>query len=365
MNQPDVKYVSSLYGGFWNFEIKDFCYMTNPYFPPEGFVNALGERLRQMIKAYPSTNWYISSLAAEPLGLTHEEVVVANGASELINAITDSFVDRLVVPVPTFDEFINRAHILGKQVSLFRLLPSEDFEVEPERLIRSVQDSGANSVLIINPNNPTGKLLSIEKMRLLLESLASLELIVVDESFNDFVSNPPSPSVMKWLSDFPNVIVLKSLSKSYGIPGLRLGYAASSNKKRISELRSKLPIWNINSFAQYFLETMREYSEDFLVSCTSVRAATNKLYEGLRSVSYLHPYPSEGNYVLSRVLHSFTGESLTANLFNEFGMLINNMSTKRGLESEEDNFVRMASKTAEENAELIRAVQELEATMAK
>ena len=139
----------------------------------------------------------------------------------------------MVVPVPTFDEFINRAHILGKQVSLFRLLPSEDFGVEPERLVRSVQDNGANSVLIINPNNPTGKLLSIEKMLLLLESLASLELIVVDESFNDFVSSPPSPSVMNWLSDFPNVIVLKSLSKSYGIPGLRLGYAASSNKKRI------------------------------------------------------------------------------------------------------------------------------------
>jgi histidinol-phosphate/aromatic aminotransferase/cobyric acid decarboxylase-like protein len=133
----------------------------------------------------------------------------------------------------------------------------------------------------------------------------------------------------------------------------------------ISELRSKLPIWNINSFAQYFLETMREYSGDFVVSCDSVRTATNKLYEGLSSVSYLHPYPSEGNYVLSRILHSFTGESLTATLFNEFGMLINNMSTKRGLDLEEGSFVRMASKTAEENGELVRAVQELESTITK
>ena len=365
MNQLDVKYVSSLYGGFWNFEIKDFCYMTNPYFPPEGFVDALGSRLKQMIKAYPSTNWHISSLIAAPLGLTHEEVVVANGASELINGITDSFVNRLMVPVPTFDEFVNRATILGKQVSLLPLLPHENFEMEPERLIKSVQDEGANAVLIINPNNPTGALLSLEKMRRLLEALAHLDLIVVDESFNDFVRNPPSPSVMNWLSDFPNVIVLKSLSKAYGIPGLRLGYAASSNRSMISELRARLPIWNINSFAQYFLETVQDYSEDFAVSCNNVRDATSRLYEGLRSVSYLHPYASEGNYVLSRVLHTFTGGSLTAALFNEFGMLINDMSKKKGLDSGQGGFVRMASKTGEENDELVQAAKELEATIPK
>ena len=109
MEQREVRYISSLYGGFWSFDVKDFCYMTNPYFPPQEFIDSLGTNLRELVKSYPSTNWYISSLVAQPLGLTHDEIVIANGASELIAAITDRFVDNLAVPIPTFDEFINRA----------------------------------------------------------------------------------------------------------------------------------------------------------------------------------------------------------------------------------------------------------------
>ena len=134
MNQPDVRYVSSLYGGFWNFETKDFCYMTNPYFPPQEFIDALGSRLRQLVKSYPSTNWYISSLAAKPLGLTHEELVIANGASELISAISEEFVEHLSVPIPTFDEFVNRAVAQGKQVSPYQL--TGDFELDVDDFVR-------------------------------------------------------------------------------------------------------------------------------------------------------------------------------------------------------------------------------------
>ena len=120
MDRLDLRHVSSLYGGFWSFGIKDFCYMTNPYFPPDEFIDSLGSRLRELVKSYPSTNWYLSSLAAEPLGITHEELVIANGASELISTMTDCFVQHLAVPVPTFDEFINRAvtqpYVLTKEL---------------------------------------------------------------------------------------------------------------------------------------------------------------------------------------------------------------------------------------------------------
>ena len=265
MEQRNVRYVASLYGGFWDFDIKDHCYMTNPYFPPREFMESLGERLVELVRAYPSTNWHISSLAAGPLGLTHEEVVVANGASELINAITSRFVNNLAVPVPTFDEFVNRAIAQGKKVSPYQL--QGDFELDLEGFIQHVRDSRANAALIINPNNPTGTLLSNESVWHLLESLRHLDLVILDESFNDFVSRQPSPSAMERLLDFPNLIILKSLSKSYGIPGLRLGYAASGNQGMISDLRKDLPIWSINSLAQYFLEEIGEYGEQFSDSC--------------------------------------------------------------------------------------------------
>ena len=356
--QLDARYISSLYGGFWSFDVKDFCYMTNPYFPPERFMESMGSRLRELVKSYPSTNWYLSSLAAEPLGITHEELVIANGASELINAITDRFVKHLAVPIPTFDEFINRAAAQGKPVSTYQL--EGDFELDVEGFIQYVKDSGANTALLINPNNPTGCVIPQESIWRLLESLHHLNLVIFDESFIDLVSYDPPPSAMSRLLEFPNLIILKSLSKTYGIPGLRLGYAASGNRERIAELRSNLPIWGINSLAQFFLEQIGEYQQEFIDSCAEVRRASQLLSSGLQGVSYLHPYPSQGNFVLSRLLKGFTATELTTRLFEEFGILINDCTRKAGLDG---SFVRMASRTVEENAQLVQALQALDATI--
>ena len=217
------------------------------------------------MKSYPSTNWYLSSLAAQPLGLTHEELVIANGASELISAISDRFVSRLAVAVPTFDEFVNRAATQGKTVSAYQL--SGDFHLDVDDFARHVLESGANAALLINPNNPTGLSTSKADVLRFLDALRNLDLVIVDESFIDFVDADPHPSIMSHLADYPNAIVLKSLSKAYGIPGLRLGYAASVNQSRIAELRSHLPIWGINSLAQFYLETIGEFRQEFIESC--------------------------------------------------------------------------------------------------
>jgi threonine-phosphate decarboxylase len=358
MEKHDLKYVSSLYGGFWNFDARDFCYMTNPYFPPQEFTDSLGANLRMLIKSYPSTNWYLSSLAAKPLGLTSDEVVIANGASELISTITDRFVSNLSVPVPTFDEFLNRAVNQGTKVSPYQL--EGDFELDVEGFIRHVWNSKSNAVLLINPNNPTGTLTSRESMIHLLESLRHLDLVMVDESFIDFANYDPAPTVMDMIFNYPNLIVLKSLSKTYGIPGLRLGYAVSGNRDVTASLRSDLPIWNINSMAQYFLEEFGSYQQQFADSCSQVRYATQTLYNELQSIPNLYPYPTQGNFILCRILSSFTATELTSRLFEESNILINNCGKKSGLD---DRFIRMASRTVEENAQLIQAIRALFATI--
>ena len=351
----EVKYVSSLYGGFWDLDVKDFCYMTNPYFPPEEFLADLGARLQVLIKGYPSTNWHISSLLAKFLGLTQQELIVANGASELISTITGRFVQNLAVPVPTFNEYINRAEVQGKRVSPF--VTSGDFELDPEAFIQHVQSTRANSALLIQPNNPTGTFISKENMRYLLESLRSLDLILVDESFIEFVNAEPNPSVVDLIFEYPNLIILKSLSKNYGIPGLRLGYAASGNQERVADLRQDLPIWNINSLAQFFLEKMPDYQEQFYRSCELLKSATQQMYSGLQDISYLKPYPTQGNFVLCRILHGFNASELTAHLFNRHRILVNNCGGKEGLD---DSFLRLACRTEEENAELLEALRDLE-----
>lgn len=354
MEKHDIGYISSLYGGFWNFDIKDFRYMTNPYFPPREFIQALGSRLTELVKSYPSTNWYLSNLAATPLGITHQELVIANGASELISVITDRFVKNLAVPVPTFDEFINRARIQGKQVSPYVL--ESDFKLDIEAFISHVRDTKANSALLINPNNPTGIVIAQESIWQLLESFRDLDLVIIDESFLDFVPHDPLPSAMSRILDFPNLIILKSLSKTYGIPGLRLGYAVSGNVDMIADLRSHLPVWGINALAQYFLETVGGYQKQFDDSCADVQRASQILFSGLQGIHYLEPYPSQANFVLSRLLYGFTASELTTRLFEECGILINDCSNKTGLDG---RFVRMASRTSDENYQLIQALKSL------
>ena len=329
--------------------------MTNPYFPPEEFLTDLGARLQVLIKAYPSTNWHISSLLAKSLGLTQQELIVANGASELISTITSRFVQNLAVPVPTFNEYINRAEVQGKSVSPF--VTSGDFELDPEAFIQHVKPTQANSALLIQPNNPTGTFISKENMRYLLESLRSLDLILVDESFIEFVHAEPNPSVLDLIFEYPNLIILNSLSKNYGIPGLRLGYAASGNQERVADLRQDLPIWNINSLAQFFLEKMPDYQEQFYRSCELLKSATQRMYSGLQDIPYLKPYPTQGNFVLCRILHGFNASELTAHLFNRHRILVNNCGGKEGLE---DSFLRIACRTEEENAELLEALSDLE-----
>jgi threonine-phosphate decarboxylase len=348
----DVRAVSSLYGGFWNFEIQDFCYMTNQYFPPDEFIESLSSRLRTLVKSYPSTNSHLSSLIAEPLGMGRQEVVVANGASELISVISSLYFEHLAIPTPTFDEYINRAHVQGKRVSPYAM--EMDFRLDVDGFIAHVRETRANSVVVVRPNNPSGTLVSKEETVRMLRAFSSLDMVVIDESFLYFAdSDDADPSVAGMIHEFPNMVILNSLSKAYGVPGLRLGYAASGNQRVTASLRANLPIWSINSLAQFFLESMVAYRTQFSDSCVQVRRATQALYQGLRTVPILEPYPTQGNYVLCRTSHGFTGSELTALLFEKHGVLINDCGAKRGLDNQ---FVRIASRTAEENDGLVRTL---------
>ena len=356
MPERTADYLSSLYGGFWEFGVKDFCYMTNPFFPPETLLRDMGSRLPELVKGYPSTNWYVSSLLADSLGLTENEIVVGNGASELIDVLINRFVRNLAIPVPTFNEFINRANILGKQVSPFLL--SGQFKLDPEAFVHHVRKTQSNAAVFIRPNNPTGSLISKAELTFLLETLRDLDLVLVDDSFIEFVTAGPDQPALNLIFEFPNLMVLKSLSKNYGIPGLRIGYAASGGGERIRQLRDDLPIWNVNSLAQYFLCHYGEYQEEFAVSCLRVREATQQLFNKLLSVPYLCPFPTQGNFVLCWVLYGLSGAELTSALFEQCNILVNNCSGKEGLE---DSYIRIASRTEEDNADLVAALHGLHA----
>ncbi|MBT97286.1 MAG: hypothetical protein CL902_01490 [Dehalococcoidia bacterium] len=354
MRTQEVDRLSSLYGGFWNHDVLDFCYMTNRYFPPKQFMDDLQARLPELVGSYPSTNVHLSSLLAEQLGLSQDGLVVGNGASELINAVLYRHAHRLAVPVPTFEEFINRAHILGRQVFPFNA--SSRFELDVDAFICHILDRNADSALLIRPNNPTGSYLSKGDLIYFLNRMRSLNLVLIDGSFLDFVDAEPDKSALDMLKDYPNMVVLKSLSKNRGIPGIRLGYAASGDVERVAELRNDLPIWSINSLAQFFLQAMGKYSEEYEISCEQVTEATQKLVWELSSVPFLNPFPTQGNFVLCEILYGPTGDELAAQLFEDSRILVNNCGSKLGLD---DEFIRVACRTDQENRYLIDALQRI------
>ena len=354
MQTKEVNRLSSRYGGYWNENVLDFCYMTNRYFPPNRMIEDMQARLPELVGSYPSTNWYLSSLLAENIGLTHNELVIGNGASELINVILSRFVHRLAAPAPTFEEFVNRAKILGREICTYK--QSNGFDLDIDAFINHVRDTDSDSALLIRPNNPTGSYLSKSDLVHFLDNMRSLNLVLVDESFLDFVDAEADPSALDLLDDYPNLLVLKSLSKNCGIPGIRLGYAATGNAERLADLRNDLPIWSVNSFAQFFLEVMGDYRTEYTESCGQVREATRKLVRGLAEVPYLRPFPTQGNFVLCSILYGFTGEELAARLFEDSRVLVNNCGSKAGLEG---NFIRIACRTEEDNGRLVEAFKRL------
>jgi len=354
LESQEMKHLSSLYGGFWNHNVLDFCYMTNRYFPPSQMIKDLQAKLPELLGSYPSTNWHLSATLAEQVGLTHNELVVGNGASELINAVVARYVNRLAVPVPTFEEFVNRAQILGREVSTFK--PDERFDLDIDAFINHIKRTDSDSALLIRPNNPTGSYLSKSDLVCFLDRMRSLNLVLVDESFLDFVDAEENPSVLDRIGDYPNLLVLKSLSKNCGIPGIRLGYAATGNKARLADLRKDLPIWSINSLAQFFLEEMRGYASEYQESCRQVRNATKRLVRGLDYVPYLHPYPTQGNFVLCWILYGFTGQELAERLFEDSRIMVNDCGAKEGLEG---NFIRVACRTEADNDRLVEALMRI------
>ena len=194
-------------------------------------------------------------------------------------------------------------------------------------------------------------------MEYALEKLANLDVVLVDESFIEFATTEGNASILESIRAYENTIVLRSLSKVYGVPGLRIGCAISENVERMDTLRRQLPIWNINSFAQCFLELLEDYQVEFEESCVKMVRATQKLYMELSKLDCLHPYPTQANFVLCQLRNGATSSELATFLFENFGILICDCSTKAGLDS---RFVRIASRADEENRELIAAMRDWE-----
>lgn len=361
MNTNRMDQFVSRYGGYWRDDILDFCYLTNPYFPSQKTMDVLFAELRRAVKFYPSSQRVAAGYLSKYLGVPADSLYVGNGGSECISIMNRLFTGPMLIPVPAFNEYENNRRATGGAVELFHLTEDSGFQLDVEEFVKATRDRRVSSALVISPNNPTGNVIKRDELAYLAENTRHLDLLLVDESFSNFASRGSAHafSIRRHLPDYPHVAVLSSMSKDYGIPGLRLGYVASGNKELVARVRKFSPIWNINALAEIFLEHLPSLKTEFEHSRVRVIESTRKLYSDLGTVSYLQPCPTYSNFIFTRVLPPFDSTKLFRTLLSKHGIFINDTSNKPNLGR---RYVRIASRDDHDNARLVACLKKLDSS---
>ena len=345
------------FGGYWRFPgLKDFCYLVNPYFPPKKMFDQMKFFYESLLTQYPSGMSTQKLIAGKMFSLEEDYLLVGNGAAELINTLGTFLKGKMAISVPAFNEYV-RCFRNCEIISIPGI--ENDFQLN-EKYFCNI--AGQVDILaIVNPDNPSGSFLPIESLMKILDACKEHRTIcIVDESFIDFAERSARYSLLsnEFLEKYPQMIVLKSISKSYGVPGLRLGILASSDRNFVRALRQNLPIWNINAFAEYFLQIFSLYEASYWTACDKIAEQRTLFEHKLSEISFLRVYPSQANYIMCAVTHKYTAKYLATHLISEHKILIKDLSEKNGFYGRQ--FIRLAVKDESENELLYQALKNLD-----
>jgi len=318
-------------------------------------LDDLKQNFPNLIKSYPSSNSATSqkNLAAV-LHVNPDNLIIGNGATELIVLMNTTLIDRIAIPVPTFGEYIEKLKD-QRDAELFALRPEENYKLDLTEYLAWVHRRGLKALLIINPGNPTGQLFSLDEMIDFLQRSKGMELVIVDESFIDFAGDP-IPSLLQMAEQFSNLLLVRSMSKHCGVPGLRLGYCYSGNLFVLNRMRQFIPTWNVNTLAQYFLSLLPSTDSAYHEGRKRLIADVRWLYNALRAISGIETYPTGANFVLFKLEGGRTAAELQGRLLNEHRMYVRDCSNKMGM----DKFhIRVASQGRDKDSRLVEALQTL------
>ena len=346
-------------------EVTDFSANINPLGPSQRGLDALNAQLRY-ISHYPdATNDDVLNAIADTYGMDKHQIIVGNGAAELLYAIcrlpgyTGAF-----VPAPGFSEYKEALEASKIPVRDIFYRPREDdngkpyFEV-PYLALKTFAaelkgQDGRIIVFLGNPNNPDGTLLDKDHIRTVASMLKDANsLLVIDESFIDFVGNDPlqdnEHSMRSLVNEFDNIIVVHSFTKFYAVPGLRIG-AAFTNKTLITQLQQYIPSWSVNTLAQAYTKAALNDVDYIKRTKQELNEERAFMYNVLDAIEGITVYPPSANFILFQV----NQEGITANYINEelkkYNMIVRNCDSYVGLTN---HWVRIAIKDHDTNIKLV------------
>ena len=350
------EFVSGQHGGYYRHDFVDHAYLYNLYFPPEAVFSSLKHHIRDIVLNYPVAQDALAGLVGKLIHQPAERIVVGNGAAELIKIISGHISNNLIVPVPSFNEYAN-AVPSGRAIEFALADPS--FHLDVDKFASEAIRVKADVAVVVTPNNPTSMLVPRSDLVYLAQKLSRHDcMLIVDESFMDFVQNPDQTTLEHDIERYPNVAIIKSMSKAYGICGLRIGYLLTANAAFAETVRKGVHIWNINGFAEEFLRLLPAYQQEFVNSCKQVRADRDNLYRDLSAVQGMTVYKPDANFVFCRLPDSAqSAPEFTRRLFVDHNMYIKDCQGKTLRDS--DRYIRIASRTQNENEKLVAAMRSI------
>ena len=343
----------------------DACYLSNPlatdlfreYFNRDVINDQ--QLIKRLFEAYPSQNRAIAERLSPTVGVLPNRIFVANGASEAIQAIIHNYSSHVHVVVPTFSPYYEFASS-PRSFTMMQTREEDDFRLDPERYVDSVIGSGADTAVLISPNNPDGYYIPEDDLKWILARLSGLSTVIVDESFIHFAREWGSnswPSLIEVTEMFPNVSVIKSMSKDFGIAGIRAGYAIM-NSRRVDQLLENGYLWNINGIAEYFfsLFARQGFVDEYRDVLQTYRDRIDRFTSMTRDADFIRCFPTSANFQLMKMPDGMTSELATALLLVRHGVYVRNCADKVGLRGE---FIRVAIRTDEENIRVFKALEDV------
>lgn len=345
------------FGGYWRFpQLKDYCYLVNPYFPPQKMVDELQASFKTLLTQYPSGAAQQSLLAGKIFNVLPENIVVGNGAAELISSLGEKLTGKVGIPYPTFNEYPERfinCEIIPIPTN------KKDFSYSTKDILSVAKKEKLNTVLLINPDNPSGNFIKKDDLEKLLVELEKIgTTLVFDESFIDFADKTIRYSMLNQdiLEKYKNLIVVKSISKSFGVPGLRLGVLATANTDYIQMIKKTNAIWNINSFGEYYLQIYEKYSKSYAAACDSIATERARFIKELSKIKNIHVFPSQANFILCRLDGDNYSDKLAVNLLEKSNIYIKDLTGKKCFD--EKRYIRLAIRDENDNNVLINALKD-------
>ena len=335
--------------------LADFCIPCNPYFPTPEMFNELAKNLDMILKFYPSDSATITARLARILRLNPATMAMSNGSTELITWMDHLwFKESVAVPIPTFGRWTDQPFETGKRVDMYPLQENSEFELDIDAYIRFIRARKSRVAVLCNPNNPDGGYLPRREIVRFMDELADLDLVVIDESFIDFVEVERHPSAATDATIRPNVVVLKSLGKNFGLHGIRFGYLVA-NPALAGKMSRTLPKWNLNSLAESVVFMLEEHAAEYAESLELIARDRYNMGMALARLPELTVYSSQGNFLLVKLAPGIDGIALRDFLLSRHQIFIRECGNKLGMSSQ---FLRLVVRPEQDVVRLVDGIRD-------